>query len=266
MSWEHLQNVLMQVQNRLVRDEFSDQSGDDDDIRTPRASLRSACLLRDADSATITLNRLLLFYLMLRKASDFHPPIYSIPSDRYQQLVRFAPQVTLYFREDREDVEEGYAPIDAEVSFRIQNETETSITQAELRSLALKIRSEFATGNGYRWRKGRTTLCYRDPDRGYLMRVQAYSESEGKELIDKILDLQGHTVDRALLTINQLDQAPPIVPPLHTILGKSRRQPRRRPVGYVRFQWAEVHIWSIQEAIILIDRTGRRRAPLVEAA
>lgn len=264
-SWEHLQNVLQQVHNRIVRDEFRDVDGDDDNISTPRSSLRSASLIRDSDSATTVLNRFFLFYVMLGKASDMHPPIYSIPSDLYQQSFEYQPQVTLYFREDREDVEEGYAPIDAELSFRIQNKTEDTITQADLREIATRIRTEFATGAGYRWRKGRTSVCYKDKRKGYRLRIQAFSENEGREVVGKILDIQGDTLERSNLTINQLDQSPPIVPPTRSILGKSRRLPRKRPVGWVRFQWAEAHVWGVQNGIILIDRTGRRRNPLITA-
>lgn len=265
-TWEHLQNVLMQVHNRIVREEFADLDNDnDDDILTPRSSLRAACLIRDADSATTSLNRMMLFYVMLRKASDLHPALYTTPVERYQELLRFAPQVTLYFREDIDDVEEGYGPIDAEVSFRIYDKTERTITMADLRTIGQKIRTEFATGSGYRWRKGRYSLSYRDPELGYRLRVRASSESEGREVISKVLDIQGHTINREKLNINQLDQAPPIVPPMHNILGRSRRKFRNRPVGWVRFIYAEAHVWGEQNAITLIDRSGRRRNPLIAA-
>lgn len=262
-DWEHLQNVLMQVHNRIVRDEFRDLDADDDDITTPRTSLRSACLVRDSDSATTVLNRFFLFYVMIGKASDFHPPLYTMPIDRYQQSVVFQPQVTLYFKEDLDDVADGFAPIDAALSFRIQHETEDTISQAELIALTNKIRAEFATGSGYRWRKGRLSMSYRDLKKGYRLRVQAYSEAEGREVIGKILGLQGDTIERSNLNINQLDEAPPIIPETKTILGKRRRMPRRRPVGWVRFIYAEAHVWGVPNPIILLDRSGRRRNPLV---
>ena len=264
-SWEHLQNVLQQVHNRIVRDEFRDVEGDDDNISTPRSSLRSASLIRDSDSATTVLNRFFLFYVMLRKASDLHPALYTTPLDRYQQSVKFMPQVTLYFKEDFEDIEEGYAPLTSELSFRIQGETEESITENDLRNIANRIRTEFATGNGYRWRKGRVSVCYRDLKKGYRLRVQAFSENEGKEVVGKILDLQGDSIERSNFTINQLDEAPPIVPPTRTIVGKPRRLPRRRPVGWVRFQFAEAHVWGLPNALVLLDRTGSRRKALVSA-
>ncbi len=265
MTWEHLQSVIMQVHNRIVREEFSEVSGDDDNISTPRSSLRSACLVRDADSATTVLNRFFLFYVMLRKASDFHPPLYTTPSDGFQQLVQFHPQVTMYFREDLDTIEEGYSPLEAEVSFRIVNERYDTITKAELTNLANKIRAEFATGQGYRWRKGRTIVTYRDKRLSYELRLYAASVSEARQVIQKVLSLQGHTLDPSKLKTNDLVEAPPVNPGTHTVLGKTRRKPRTRPVGYVRFLWAEAHVWGVQNAIVLIDRSGRRYKPLVSA-
>lgn len=260
-DWEHFQSTLIAVQNRRIREEFND--ADDDDISTPRSSLKQACLLKDGDSALQTLSRLWLYYVVLGGATALHPPLYSIPSDRYQQLVRFAPQITLYFKEDISDVEDGFAPLDAEISFRLMHESSTTVTKEDLRQLATKIRSEFAAAGGYRWKKGRVKLNYRDQERGYLLSINAFSESEGKEIINKVLDLQSHTLDNERLTINQLGEAPPIMPPTQQILGKTRRQPRRRPVGYVRFVWAEAHLWGIPEGITLLDRSGRRRNPII---
>lgn len=266
-DWENLQNVLRSVHNRLVREEFSDVGDDnwDPDITTPRGQLRYACTMKDEDTADMSLIRMFLFYVILRKATDFHPALYTTPTDRYQQLVRFAPQVTLYFKEDIEDVENGYAPIDAEISFRLVHENQDSITRTDLQTLANRIRAEFATGSGYRWRKGRTKANYRDQEHGYLLSINAYSESEAIEVIRKVLDIQNHALDGSKMTFQTLSEPPPIVPPQKMILGKSRRLPRKRPVGYVRFVYAEIHIWGIPDGICLIDRSGRRRNPIIAA-
>lgn len=268
-AFEHLQDTWRKVHNKRVRQHFSDLSGIDDEwdatIDTPRGGLRVACTMNDSDSADMTIIRTLLFWVVLGEAAALQMPVYGIPSDRYQQSVKFAPQVTLYFKEDLADVEEGYAPIDAEVSFRLMGETPNSITEADLNALAIKIRNEFATGSGYRWRKGRTILSYKDIEHGYQFILHAYSETEGREVINKVLDLQNDAINLSLLRINQLAEAPPIVPPSQTILGKSRRLPRRRPVGYVRFMYADVSIWGIPEPICLVDRSGRRHNALISA-
>lgn len=267
-QWEHLQDTWRRVHNKRVKEHFSDLAGIDDpwdeEIDSPRGSLRVACTMRDEDTAAMTNMRILLFWLVLGQATALHPPLYTLPTDRYQQQVKFAPQVTLYFKEDLSDVEDGYAPIDAEISFRLMNETYDTISRAELTTVATKLRTEFATGSGYRWRKGRTKLNYRDADRGYLLSINAYSESEGREVINKVLDIQGHSIDLDKLSIQQLAETPPIVPPTRSILGKSRRLPRRRPVGYVRFIYAEAHVWSIPEGICLLDRSGRRKNPVLQ--
>lgn len=261
--WEHLQSVLISVHNKRVRDEFADAS--DDDLTTPRSSLKLACTLRDTDSAIQTLLRMNLFYMSLRGASDLHPPLYTLPVDHYQQEVKFAPQVSLYFREDLEDVEQGYAPIDAKVSFRVQNTTYQTFSPADAQLLANKIRTEFASGQGYRWQKGRVKLSYRDKERGYQFSVNAYSEAEGRSVISKVLSLQNDTLVVESLTISQLSAVPPIVPPTQVVYGRSRRLPRKRPVGFVRFRYAEVHIWGVPNPIILVDTTGRRPNALIYA-
>lgn len=259
---EHLQSVLMQVHNRIVKKEFSDIT-DDDDISTPRSSLKRACLLRDDDSLLMLLSRYALFYFDLRKASDLQAPLYTIPVDSYQQSVKFLPQVVLYFKEDLSDIEEGYSPIDAEISFRLMSETSETYSETKARTLANKIKTEFAAANGYRWKKGRVKLSYRAPDEGYHLSINSFSEVEGKQVINKILDIQSDVLDGDKLIISQLESTPAIVPPTRLIYGKSRRLPRKRPVGFVRFIYAELHLWGIPNAITLVDLSGRRKAPLV---
>lgn len=263
--FEHLQSVFSLVHNRIVREEFRDVGDDDWDpeITTPRGSLRVACTIVDNDSATMMLIRMWLFYILLRKASDLHPAIYSTPIDRYQQEVKFLPQILLYFREDLDDVEAGYSPLDAEISFRIAGENSNTITEGEVQNLANRIRSEFASADGYRWRKGRVVVRYKKQSAGYQLRVNAYSEAEGREVISKVLDLQNDVIDRELLTVTELLETPPIVPPSTSILGRSRRLPRKLPVGWVRFQWAELHVWGLPNPIVLVDRSNRRRSAII---
>lgn len=268
-SWEQLQDVVMWVHNRRVVREFRDVAPEDQtwiaQLNTPRQRMRLACTIRDDDSAQMVLIRMWLFYVICNQASDFHPPLYTMPTDRYQQDVRFAPQVTLYFREDLDEVEQGYAPIDAEISFRIKNETYDSFTPAKATTLANKIMTEFGTGNGYRWRKGRVKLSYRRKEQGYQFSVNAFNEAEGIQVINKVLSLQNDRLDRNFLTVSELGQAPAIVPRTELIYGETRRQPRRRPVGNVRFRYAEVHIWGVKNAVTLVDLSGRRRNPVIVA-
>jgi hypothetical protein len=277
MSWEHLQDVWLKVHNRRVRSHFRDLVSDPDnleawrlffknaDISIPRHSLVTACYINDNDTADMTILRTLLFWVVLGQASSLHPPLYTMPSDRYQQSIKYAPQVVLYFKEDSDDVEEGFAPIDAEISFRVRDETSESFTEANAQILANKIKLKFATGAGYRWKKGRVKLSYRDKDNGYQFSVNAFSDSEGKNLIRDVLSLQSDSLDLDKLTISELGDLPPTLPPMQRVYGKQRRAPRRRPVGHVRFYYAELHLWGLPKPITLVDRSGRRRDALIRA-
>jgi hypothetical protein len=268
-QWEHLQDTWRRVHNRRVREHFSDLAGVDEpwdpEIESPRGSLRVACMMQDADTAAMTNMRILLFWLVLGQASALHPPLYTMPTDRYQQSIKFAPQITLIFKEDLDEVEEGYSPLDAEISFRVMNESSQTMTEAKASVIAGRIRAEFALGGGYRWHKGRTKLSYRDKDNGYQFSINAYSEAEGKQVLNKVLDIQGDSLDLDLLSITTLGDTPPTVPPMERIYGEQRRTPRRRPVGWVRFAYADLHVHGLPNAITLVDRTGRRKNALTRA-
>jgi hypothetical protein len=258
--FEHLQSVFRSVHNRRVREFFSDLGDEtwDPEITTPRGSLRVAATIRDEDNLSMMFLRLWLFDIVLQGGQNLWPALYTTPVDLYQQRFKFKPQVTLFFMEDLDEVEEGYAPLTAELSFRLINQEYNSFTPAEARTLANRIRSEFGGGGGYRWRKGRVTTIYNNPDQGINTKINAASQAEGRQVLNKLLDCVNMTIDNSRLRYRELEQNPPTVPPRQTIYGKSRRTPRRFPVGYVRFRYAECHLWGLPNPIVLVDLTGRR--------
>lgn len=255
-SWEHLQTVLMQVQNRIVKEEFSDLGGDDwdEDITTPRGSLRTACTLRDTDSAIETKLKLDLFYFCLGKARSLQAPTYSIPISSYQTYRRHKPQVHLNFREINPP--KGYAPTGSTISFRIMDE---NFTMAEAQVLANKIKTEFMTGPGYLWRKGKKMWSYTDRVIGYQLQLLCINETEAKRVVTDVLALRNNTPKWKLFNLNQNDQEAeryPEVPPTEIILGKPHKQPRERPIHDSRFQYAQLTMHGLPEPLILCDRTN----------
>lgn len=267
-DWELLQDTLRSIHNRIVRAEFNDVSDDDswdDDplIGTGRAKLRVACFMKDTDSATTTLLRMMLFYVILRKASDFQTPIYGIPVPEYQEKVKFRPQIRLYFAQDADSVPENEAPTTAEISFRLMNETSTTLTESDLRTIGLKIKSEFGASGGYRWRKGKVIASYRDAENGCQFILYAYSESEAKEVIEKVLDIVNKTPDWSHLKISTAAVEPVTNQGVHTVLGKSRKKPRKMPIAYVRFVYASCSVWGLPNDVILYDRSGFKNNVLV---
>ena len=265
---QHLKDVLIKVYNKLVKEEFKDiDESLDPDITTPRSSLRTACLIDNNDSQISINNRMMLFYFLLRKASDLQAPLYGIPKATYDESFKYRPTVTLYFKEDQEDVDPDYQPLRTQISFRLMNETETTISKTELTTLATKIKQEFGLNNGYKFKRGKTLCAYQDKSKGYQLRIFAFSELEGKEVIGKILDLQNNSPEWEFLTINKNESestAYPTIPPLKTILGKQERMPRKRPVGFVRFTHATCQVWGKTKPITLFCRTGLLRDGLVD--
>lgn len=264
-EWENLQSCLLRVQNRIVLEEFSDAA--DDDISTPRSQLKRACMHRDDDSALMTSIRLDFFYIVLRKAQDYHPAIYGLPTTSFQEVRKFLPQIQLYFLEDLEDVDEGYKRVSGEISFRLMNQTAETLSEAELRSYGNKVKASFGAANGFVWKKGKVQATYFDSKRGYRLKVHCRTDTEGKRVIEQALDIQSHTPDWKYLNISQNDevsQAYPIIPPTDVILGRTRRLPRKRPIADVRFQYAVSHIWGLPNPVVLFDRVFKFRKALVD--
>jgi hypothetical protein len=259
--WEHLQSTFIRVHNEMVREEFRDIV-DDDDISVPRGSLKVACLMRDDDSAIMSLHRIWLLMGYLRRARDFHPPMYYLPLEPYQETVKFRPQVTLFFEQDFGSVPDDKKPVRSEVSFRLMNETSQSLTLTELGTLARAIKREMGSSNGFRFSRGKKRFCYLDKEMGYDFRLHVISESEAREVISKTLQIRNHTPDWTNIKEVVTNKTFPENPGTQTILGKSRRKPRERPSATVRFQYAQIAIHGLFHPINLYDRSNTLLDPI----
>lgn len=267
---EHLQDAVKRLYNRQVANHFRDLGPEDWplDISSPRSSLRTACTHQEQDTAIMSLMRMWLFDLTVRREELTDPPIYGIPTTAFQAERKFRPQVMLYFKEDRQDVEPGFEAVEGRISFRIQDESTESITMAKLTQIAQRIKSNFAPAGGYIWRKGREMFSYSDWDKGYQLQILARSDPEARALVDKVLNCQSHTPDMSKFnrSTNAAEaSAYPTIPPTRSILGNSERLPRRRAVADVRFQYAIAHIHGRKKRVCLVDLSGRFNDPLVAA-
>jgi hypothetical protein len=255
---EHLQDVVMLIQNKIVRAEFNDV-GDDawvHDITSSRGSLRVACTHEDADSIDMTLTRLWLFYGILRKCQDFHPAIFGIPSTSFQETTKYHPQIRLHFIEKTTEVEKGYQPLESQVSIRLMNETTETLTKAEATIIANKVKTLFHTGVPFFWKRGKQLISYTDQSKGYYFQLLVYDITNAKKVIEQVLDIRGHTPDWKLLNTKQNAEPSttyPTVPVTKTIMGKPYKQPRRRPVGTVHFKYAVLHLHGKPNPVVLVD-------------
>lgn len=262
---EHLQSTLRRYYNREVRDWFEDVDIDDLDINIPRQSMALACKHLDEDSFLTTISRQLFFesirnrYALTQKG---------VGETTYKQTVRrrTKPKVTLYFMEDLADVDEGYAPVDGQISIRLMDYDQSTITEAIARTFATRVRSAFAAGSGFVWKKGKLMCTYTDWEKGYQLQLLCRTEAEGRRVVEQVLDIQQDSPDWQYFNTKENaepSQAFPTIPETDRIYGATRRQPRRRPIADVRFQMALMHVIGVPAPVPLVDRSGTYPNPLV---
>ena len=257
---EQLQDTTRRVANRIIREYFKDvvRNEADLDLTTPRQALLKACLHREDDSLLATIARNQLFSQYTTFTRDQFPIVAGSLLDEIDASITYRPKITLIFKEDSDDVEAGYKPVEMETSWRLVDETSQSITRAKLTAIANKIKANFGTGNGYVFKKGRKIIFYKKLSQGYKFTLRARDLTTGKDLIREILSMNGHTLETKDLKISEVDdelEAFPYNPGTQVILGKRKPKPRRRPMTNVRFRYAYATVAEWGAPVYLYSRS-----------
>lgn len=226
-----------------------------------RLAVRDLCLITAKDSRLTADSKMRFFYDRVLKL-PFKPTVVGILKENFDDAqIKYKCQIQLYFKQDLDSVPDSYAPLDAQITFRI-DETAETITEAKYKALASKIRLEFALNNGYRWSKGKYICWYKDAAKGYDLQIYALNATEGEQVIKKVLNIQGHVFEEDNFRITEPKKASDNITSNQTILGKSYKKRRWRPTGYVRFAYADLIVHGISDPICLVDRTGSRYRPV----
>jgi hypothetical protein len=261
--WEHLQNTIRNAHNQQVRKEFDDIQVDDD-INTARGSLKVASLIDDKDTSSMVIARLFLYHIIIK--GDDAMPYYSIPISSAIETLRFKPQIELNFSQNLRDVEDNNYPVRSEIKIRLANETNTSITPAEAQRFATKIKSLFGVGNGFKWHRGKGMFTYSDMEKGYNFQLLVFDKAEGRKIVEQVLDIQSHTPDWKNSFYKENEEpleAYPNIPPTKIVYGKSRKGIRKRPICFLYFRSAFLHIEGVQKPIVLYDKTNYYKKALL---
>lgn len=176
------------------------------------------------------------------------------------------PKVVLYFKELSSDVEPGYRPLYSQIGFRIVDKTDNpdsnlpKISKSDIKALATKIRDIFATKPvPYRIHRGKETVSVKDKNRGFDGYIYVYSKNDGIELFTKLYEVQDLTIDLKKVfhkvTLDEVGAYPTVAPNI-TVLGKSIKPTRIRPVGYVQFFEARLFLSRLANPIKLCDSLG----------
>lgn len=275
---EHLQLVVRRYLNREIRQDFKDIFGDGDtwepEVGTTRGSMLRALLHEDSDPIHVTAVRMMLYYFTYGKAKSLQAPVYGIPVVEYDRSYKYRPQIHLRFYQSRINIpnsinNDGISSkeVESTISFRLMNETSESLTITELERYANRIKTNFGISGGYRWQKGRIRVNYFDRERGYRLSLLCRTKTDGKELIEQVLDIQQHTPDWSKMTTTENEeplQAYPDIPSPRTrrILGKTVEMPHERPVVDVRYRYSTIHLHGLGEPRALHDLTNTIKNPI----
>jgi hypothetical protein len=249
-EFENLQDLIRIEHNKRVNAWFKNQA--DNDVSTPKARLKHSSLIKDSDTATMTMMRMWLFEVTVGHTQSIQAPIYGIPVADHQRDVTFKPQVKLYFRERYTDLTDRTAPGRGEITFRLMNESAQTYTRAKAEQMARDIKREFANPI-FVWEKGIHYYYYKDFERGYDLRLLVRTKAEGERLARKVLDIQAHPFSSNNVDFLDTDKLYPSNPGTHLVYGRQVKKPVKRPIVDVRFRHAQLFLNGRQTVINLVS-------------
>lgn len=256
-NWSNLRSFLRKTYNREVNEWFRDVPDDVPDNASSRKQAKRACLILPKETQNMALMKMMVFRYECQR-THLRPDIVGVPYEPYQETVKFKPQIHLFFLQDAEATPLDKRPVEGQIAIRLVDESSATMTEAKAKALALKIKSEFASGNGYIWKKGKIKCVCKDPQNGLDLAILSISEAEGIEVIKKVYDLIDKTYDESLVRIIDPKRNSVTNPTTSSLVyGKQRKDRRWRPVANVRFQYATLTVHGMQYRIVLVDRTRR---------
>lgn len=230
-----------------------------------RVAARDACLIGAKDSRSTASFKIQYFREFVQRVHN-KPTIIGQPKTKFDQDVRYKCECQIMFRQNKGSVPKGKSPIEAEMSFRI-DETHLTITDAKINQLASRIKTELAPNNqGFKFNKGKYICWYIDKERGYELQIYAVSPAEGEKVVKKILEIQNHPYDEKIFKHTEPRRNSENVTGKMTILGEQVNEPRWRPTATVEFVYADLAIWGLDDPVSLVDLIGirgRRRTRII---
>jgi hypothetical protein len=149
--------------------------------------------------------------------------------------------------------------IEVEKSIRLMKINPATVTAQQIKALADRVYSKF---DNWTHRTGKVSCNYIDRDKGYqLQQIYVPDLSEGKKLVEQILDIQNDSPDWEYLTYNQSaepSEAYDETPDKHVLAGYSIRKPQKRPSGTVYFTEALIRFPGTPNYETLCTRGGYR--------
>ena len=190
------------------------------------------------------------------------------------------PKIVLEFVESTDDVEDGFQPVSARVSFRLMKFTDNPdradpantnplelIKNTDLNRWSNKIQENFYAGNtGYIYKKGKEKFCYHDWENGFSSWLPCKNLADGENLIKAMLRIPEITYN-PIYAKHSVSIAPPETYP--TLPKKvtlnfgffnqeEKYLPRKFPIADVIFQRAYILLPTWRQKKLMLFDNGRK--------
>ncbi len=262
---EQFQDTVRKSMNPLIKEYFRDAG--DEDLSSSRGALKISCLHRDDDHINLTKARMEWFDTIRetgisswilgsdRELADERPDVNRLKVDNH-------PKVTLRFTQDLESTPKGKQPVRMRSTFRIMDKVIDSSKGGETflpshaERLAREIKETLALPK-YNFSKGKELWLYGDLDNGFDFRLLSLNRGHAEKLIKSVLGIRNIRYQEEFLRLSDYVNKRSISSIASTtrVYGKTRQDPRYRPIANVRFRWALVDV-GLQRQIVLCDTTG----------
>jgi len=264
-NFENLRDFLRKTYNPEVTEWFQDVGSAALDNSTARKQAKKACFIEKTDTQNMALLKAMTFRYVVQQV-HLRPDVYGLTSIPYQESVTFRPQVHLFFTQDTGEAPSGRRRMEGQISFRLVNETSSTINQVKANALAKKIEKELATPNNFIWKKGKIKLIYQEPEFGLNLSILALTKAEGIEVIKKVVNIVDSDYKPDLLRVSEPEKESKTNPSeTKLVYGKKRKVKRWRPKGNVKFRYALLTVDGMQNKIALVDTTLQYHSALIWA-
>ena len=252
---EFLQSFVRKYINKVVREHFKDIDVEEDSslsTGTARKAIKRICLHKDKDSLTLTVARLLIWWVEAKGLLE--DVFYAIPTSTFHESVVFKPQIVIEWRESKKDAQSNNRyPTKARYSIRWRGDYST---RNDIDQIRTKINNIFNKPNPHFFTKGKEKYSYKDKAKGYEFIVSAKDETEAKKVINSLLEIQDdNPLNEDYLTKSTV-QGTTNTTETVKVNGETFKLPKRRPIGKVTFNRAEFKVHGMTNDILLTDRTG----------
>jgi hypothetical protein len=264
-EWEHLQDQVRRYHNKEVNKFFKNTNSEN--FSTPKEHLKHACLMKDEDTAEMTLLRKLLFEFDAGHAQSLHPVMIGMPLLDWVRETVYKPQIKLYFREiysHEKHMVQALPQVRGEIGFRIMNRSAETISRADSVEYAREIKNKFVTSNLI-WKKGHYKCTYINLENGYDLRLYVLNKQEGIDMARAVLSILDKAYSDDNFQFIENFKEFPANPGTHRIYGNTVKKWIRRPIADLKLTHAQLIIPGQIKPINLVS-VGRRLKSSIEYA